>query len=94
VTDRGYKTGDMHPVHNFTAFVEYDESGREIWTSVYGDTEAPYRLANLNAQRRSGGAQMSCCTPSPCTENSQRDSRSAQPQKEHPGAQLRKSQGR
>ncbi len=48
---RIYKTGDRHPVHNLLAFVGYCEEGHEIWTSVYGDTEAPYRLAKLNGQR-------------------------------------------
>jgi hypothetical protein len=43
-----YKTGDSHPVHNLLAFVGYCEEGHEIWTSVYGDSEAPFRLAKLN----------------------------------------------
>ena len=47
-----FKTGDPHPVHNLTAFVEYDEQGKEWWTSVYEDSEAPYRLARENAQLR------------------------------------------
>ena len=47
-----YKTCDPHPHHKFLAFVEYDELGHGVWTSVYGDIEAPYRLAKLNAQRR------------------------------------------
>ncbi len=49
-----YKTGDPHPnpACNLMAFVEYDEHGKEMWTSVGRDSEAPYRLANLNARRR------------------------------------------
>jgi len=55
---RKYKTGDPHPVHNSLAFVEYCEHGKEIWTSVGGDSEAPHRLAKLNAQRRSVGMRI------------------------------------
>jgi hypothetical protein len=47
-----FKTGDKHPVFNLAAFVEYDEQGREVWTSICEDSGAPYRLANLYAQRR------------------------------------------
>lgn len=49
-----YKTGDPHPnpALNLTRFVEYDELRRPVWTSVYGDNEAPFRLARLSAQRR------------------------------------------
>ena len=53
-----YKTGDRHPTHNLTAFVEYDEEGHEIWTSIGGDSEAPFRLASLNAQRRAAGMRI------------------------------------
>jgi len=55
VTDHRYQTGDRHPTENLLAFVEYDGEGREVWTSIGTDTEAPYRLANLNAQRRFAG---------------------------------------
>jgi hypothetical protein len=54
-----YQVGDPHPHHKFLAFVEYDEQGHGVWTSVYGDTEAPYRLAKLNAQRRAAGTRIS-----------------------------------
>ena len=49
-----YKTGDPHPNPslNLTRFVEYDPELGEVWTSVYGDSEAPFRLARLSAQRR------------------------------------------
>jgi len=49
-----YKTGDPHPnpAFNLTRFVEYDDCGRPTWTSVYADSEAPFRLARLSAQRR------------------------------------------
>ena len=49
-----YKTGDPHPNPslNLTRFVEYDDCGRPTWTSVYADSEAPFRLARLSAQRR------------------------------------------
>lgn len=53
-----YKTGDRHPTNNLTSFVEYDEEGHEIWTSIGRDSGAPYRLANLNAQRRSAGMRI------------------------------------
>ncbi len=46
--DKPYKIGDPHPVHALLAFVGYCEEGHEVWTSVYGDTEAPHRLAKLN----------------------------------------------
>jgi hypothetical protein len=52
-------TGDQHPFHKFLAFVEYGEQGEKIWTSVYGDTEAPYRLVKLSAQRRAAGTRIS-----------------------------------
>jgi hypothetical protein len=53
-----YKTGDRHPTNNLTSFVQYDEEGHEIWTSIGRDIEAPYRLASLNAQRRSAGMRI------------------------------------
>jgi hypothetical protein len=86
VTDRRYKTGDRHPELNQTAFVEYDENGHEIWTSVYGDTEAPYRLANLNAQRRSAGIQTCCHIP--CTDTQRDGQQSSERRRERPDAQL------
>jgi hypothetical protein len=47
------KTGDPHPLWKFAAFVEYDEiTGKEVWCSVYGDSEAPCRLAKMSEQRR------------------------------------------
>jgi hypothetical protein len=56
VNDRRFQTGDPHPnpAFNLTRFVEYDALDRPVWTSVYGDSDAPFRLANLNAQRRTG----------------------------------------
>jgi hypothetical protein len=54
-----YQVGDPHPHHKFLAFVEYDEQGHGVWTSVYGDTEAPYRLRKLNEQRRAVGTRIS-----------------------------------
>jgi len=56
-TKKFYQVGDTHPHHKFLAFVEYDEQGHGVWTSVYRDTEAPYRLATLNAQRRAAGTR-------------------------------------
>jgi hypothetical protein len=50
-----YKTGDIHPEWNLAGFVEYCEHGREIWTSVCEDSEAPHRLARLSEQQRSQG---------------------------------------
>ena len=49
-----YKTGDPHPNPNLnlTRFVEYDPELGEVWTSVCEDSDAPYRLASLSAQRR------------------------------------------
>ena len=49
-----YKTGDPHPnpMFNSLGFVEYDEHGREVWTSVAGDSTAPFRCAMLSEQRR------------------------------------------
>jgi hypothetical protein len=48
-----YKTGDPHPTLNLLAFVEYDpETKRPVWTSVYGDKAAPYRLAKWNERQR------------------------------------------
>jgi hypothetical protein len=38
-----YKTGDPHPVHNSLVFVQYNPCGQEVWTSIAGDSEAPYR---------------------------------------------------
>jgi hypothetical protein len=45
-----YQTGNPHPTEKLLAFVGYCDQGHEIWTSVFGDTEAPYRLAKLNGQ--------------------------------------------
>lgn len=55
-----YETGDPHPnpAFNLTRFVEYDELDRPVWTSVYGDSEAPYRLAALSEQRRQESTSM------------------------------------
>jgi hypothetical protein len=58
MTGHAYRTGDRHPTDNLLAFVEYCEEGHEIWTSIGGDIEAPYRLANLNAQRRAAGMRI------------------------------------
>jgi hypothetical protein len=41
----------MHPVHNLSAFVEYDEHGRECWTSIATDPTAPFRLASASAHQ-------------------------------------------
>jgi hypothetical protein len=57
--NRLYYTGDQHPFHKFLAFVEYGEQGERIWTSVYGDTEAPHRLLKSNAQRRAADTRIS-----------------------------------
>jgi hypothetical protein len=57
-----YKTGDKHPVHNLCAFVEYDDEIGEIWTSIAGDPEAPFRLALENRQRRSLGMRIQTCS--------------------------------
>jgi hypothetical protein len=89
IAERKYKTGDLHPELNQTAFVEYDENGHEIWTSIYGDTEAPYRLANLNAQGRSAG--MKTCSRIPCTETRTHHQQSSEASKEHSDAQPHKS---
>ncbi len=43
-----YKTGDRHPTLSTLAFVGYTVIGEEVWTSVCGDSEAPFRLANRN----------------------------------------------
>jgi hypothetical protein len=43
-----FQAGDVHPVHNLLAFVEYDESGREWWTSIATDPMAPFRLASVS----------------------------------------------
>lgn len=88
MTERRYKTGDMHPRHNQTAFVGYDEHDHEIWTSVYEDSEAPYRLADLNAQRRSVGTRI--CARTSCTDTPGYPD-AGQSQMERPGAQLHKS---
>jgi len=45
-----FKTGDSHPTCNQLAFVGYCDDGHPIWTSVFGDPDAPYRLAKLNGQ--------------------------------------------
>jgi hypothetical protein len=37
------KPRDPHPVHNSLVFVQYNPCGREVWTSIAGDSEAPYR---------------------------------------------------
>lgn len=92
VTDRKYKTGDMHPELNQTAFVEYDENGHEIWTSVYADKTAPYRLASLNALRRSVGTQTCARTSRTDTQTAYQQSNERQTQQSC--AQLRKSLGR
>jgi hypothetical protein len=49
-TIQKYKTGDPHPVEKYLAFVEYCDRGHAIWTSIFGDTDAPYRLAMKNGQ--------------------------------------------
>ncbi len=67
VAGQPYRTGDRHPTLNLLAFVEYDEKGHEIWTSIGRDIEAPFRLANLNAQRRSAG--MRICSRIGCIES-------------------------
>lgn len=40
-----FKMGDIHPIHKRLAFVEYEEDGSAIWTSIAEDKSAPYRLA-------------------------------------------------
>ena len=45
-----YKTGDPHPVEKYLAFVEYCDRGHAIWTSIFGDIDAPYRLVTKNGQ--------------------------------------------
>ena len=45
-----YKIGDPHPTQKYLVFVEYCDQGHAIWTSVFGDTDAPYRLATKNGQ--------------------------------------------
>jgi len=57
-----YKTGDVHPIHNLCAFVEYDEEIGEIWTSIASDPEAPFRLALENKQLRNSGKRIQTCT--------------------------------
>jgi hypothetical protein len=52
----------MHPVHNLCAFVEYDDEIGEIWTSIAGDPEAPFRLALENRQLRSLGKRIHTCS--------------------------------
>jgi hypothetical protein len=61
-------------------------------TSVYGDSEAPYRLANLNAQRRSVG--MNTCCHISCTEALSGDPLSSGVEMEHSYALPRKCPGR
>ena len=70
-----YKTGDPYPnpACNLLRFVEYDENGREVWTSIYRDNEAPYRLANLSEQRRC--ENMSASPRNPRTETPRRQDR-------------------
>lgn len=46
-----YKTGDRHPTHNHTVFVEYAEDGIETWTSDYPDPTAPFRLGGRKKPR-------------------------------------------
>lgn len=54
-----YKTGDSHPKWNSLAFVEYDPAtGKPVWTSVYGDSEAPYRRARMLQQRRASNTRV------------------------------------
>jgi hypothetical protein len=55
-----YQAGDRHPVLHYVAFVDYCEHGEESWTSVYSDTEAPYRLAKASEQSRRRG-ESDCC---------------------------------
>ena len=45
-----YKTGDSHPTEKYLAFVEYCDQGHAIWTSIFGDTDAPYRLATKSGK--------------------------------------------
>jgi hypothetical protein len=50
-----FKTGDRHPKprFNLATFAEYDPiTGKEVWCSIYGNADAPFRLANLSQQRR------------------------------------------
>ena len=58
-----YKTGDPHPIHNMLAFVEYGDSGQEVWTTIASDSAAPYRLASLSAQHQtiSNGVSPDTC---------------------------------
>lgn len=45
-----YKTGDAHPIEKYLAFVEYCDQGHAVWTSVFGDPDAPYRLVTKSEQ--------------------------------------------
>ena len=45
-----FKTGDPHPTERYLAFVEYCDKGHAIWTSIFDDTDAPYRLATKSEQ--------------------------------------------
>jgi hypothetical protein len=47
-----YKTGDIHPIFNLLAFVEYDTDGVEVWTTIARDPKAPFRLALASKQSR------------------------------------------
>ncbi len=47
-----YKTGDCHPIHKHLAFVEYDNQGREWWTSIATDPGAPFRLCSASKPNR------------------------------------------
>jgi len=47
-----FRTGDVHPVHNLLAFVDYDEYGQPCWTSIATDPEAPFRLASARKLSR------------------------------------------
>jgi hypothetical protein len=67
-----------------------DKNGHEIWTSVYRDSEAPYRLASLNAQRRSVGIKTCCSTLRLRTDAPLSGPPSNQFRKERSDAQLRK----
>jgi hypothetical protein len=51
------KTGDIHPVHNLLAFVEYGTDGVDVWTSIALDPEAPFRLAAESKQYRECGSR-------------------------------------
>lgn len=55
MTGQNYNTGDKHPVHKLLAFVEYEQDGTAIWTSIAEDSMAPFRLARANAQRQLAG---------------------------------------